>query len=152
VDEYIMSNRFHHAGLVVPDLDKGIAFYQALLGLKLLFRRAWTEDQKAAKDVINLSDSAAEYAMLGGDGYNIELFEYSAPPQIGDPAENRPCDPGIRHIGFEFDDIEAASERFVEAGGTMHHDPVDMGGTLAIYCRDPFGNIVELMQPVEASS
>ena len=30
----------------------------------------------------------------------------------------------------------------------LHNDPVNLTGTWAIYGRDPFGNIIELMQPV----
>jgi catechol 2,3-dioxygenase-like lactoylglutathione lyase family enzyme len=142
-----MKVSFHHAGIVVPDLDAGIAFYQNLLGLKELFRQGWETDTPGVEDVIDLKHSAANYVMLGGEGFNVELFEYSAPEPAGDPSTRRPCDPGIRHIGFAFDDIEAACERLIEGGGTMHHGPVRLGTTLAIYCRDPFGNIVELMQP-----
>ena len=32
------------------------------------------------------------------------------------------------------------------SGGDLHGDPVQLGNTWAIYGRDPFGNIVELMQ------
>jgi glyoxylase I family protein len=138
---------FHHAGIVVPDLDKGIAFYRKLLGLQEQSRFGWDESQERVEDVIDLKDSAAKAAMLAGEGFHVELFEYSAPQQQGDPAVGRPCDPGIRHIAFEFDDIKAACARFVEGGGTLHHDPVLLGTTWAIYGRDPFGNIVELMQP-----
>ena len=61
----------------------------------------------------------------------------------------RPCDPGIRHIAFEFDDLHAACDLFKAKGGTLHGDPVSLGHTWAIYGRDPFGNIIELMQPIE---
>ncbi len=142
-----MKVSFHHAGIVVPDLDQGVAFYQALLGLKEASRFAWDQSSNV-ESVIDLRDSAAKAAMLEGDGFNIEIFEYSAPAQKGDPAADRACDPGVRHIAFQFDDIEAAGKRLIDAGGTMHHEPVNLGGTWAIYCRDPFGNIVELMQPV----
>jgi len=141
-----MQVNFHHAGIVVPDLDKGIAFYKYLLNLKESFRLEWDETKTYVGDVINLQNSAAQAVMLEGDGFNIELFEYSAPEQQGDPSVRRPCDPGVRHIAFQFDDIDAACERFTKAGGTIHHDPVLLGSTLAIYGRDPFGNIVELMQ------
>ena len=146
-----MTVKFHHAGIVVPDLDAGVAFYTALLQLDELFRFEW--DQSSAtpvEEVINLRNSAAKAVMLGGENFNVELFEYSAPDRQGDPAVRRACDPGIRHIAFEFDDINAACERFIKGGGTMHQGPVRLGSTWAIYARDPFGNIVELMQPVDA--
>lgn len=141
-----MKVAFHHAGIVVPDLETGIEFYRHLLDLKELFRQGWEADNPVVEDVIDLEGSAARFAMLGGDGFHIELFEYSAPAGQGNPSSLRACDPGIRHIAFDFDDIDAACQRLIEAGGSMHHGPVQLGDTRAIYCRDPFGNIVELMQ------
>ena len=144
-----MTVTFHHAGLVVPDLEKANKFYKHLLGLEELSRFQWDESaDPQVNKVINLAGSAAKAIMLKGGNYPLELFEYSAPEQSGDPASERPCDQGITHIAFQFDDIDAACERLKEAGGTMHHGPVNLGGTWAIYARDPFGNIVELMQPV----
>lgn len=143
-----MSARFHHAGLVVPDLEKACTFYKDLLGIEEVSRFSWepsTGDFAAA--VINLEGTAADAIMLAGENFNFELFQYSAPQQHGDPASRRPCDPGVRHIAFEFDDVHAACDRFKAGGGTLHNNPVDLGGTLAIYGRDPFGNIIELMQP-----
>ena len=143
-----MATTFHHAGLVVPDLEKANTFYKHLLGIEELSRFQW--DQSAGEqvnDVINLEGSAAKAIMRKGENYHLELFEYSAPEQSGDPASEHPCDSGIAQIAFQFDDIDAACKRLVEAGGSMHHDPVKLGDTWAIYTRDPFGNIVELMQP-----
>ncbi len=143
-----MSNRFHHAGLVVPDLEQASRFYQELLGVAELSRFSWDKgDSDWVAKVINLEASAANAIMLKGDNYHLELFEYSAPQPRGNPAKDRPCDPGITHIAFEFDDIKVACERFKSAGGSLHGDPVQLGTTWAIYGRDPFGNIVELMQP-----
>ncbi len=142
-----MPIKFHHAGLVVPDLEKANTFYCKFLKLTETLRFDWNNNDDYVTDVINLKDSAAKAIMLKGDNYNLELFEYSKPEQRGDPAAERPCDPGIAHIAFEFDDIQEACQRFKDAGGTLHQDPVKLGQTWAIYGRDPFGNIVELMQP-----
>ncbi|MBQ76244.1 MAG: glyoxalase [Gammaproteobacteria bacterium] len=148
-----MKVSFHHAGIVVTDLDQGIEFYKKFLGLEDSFPLEWSLDKPGASEaVINLKDSAATGMMLSGDGFNIELFEYTAPEQKGDPASGRPCDFGIRHIAFEFDDIHEAAKRLVDAGGSMHREPVELGTLLAVYCRDPFGNIIELMQPVEETA
>jgi catechol 2,3-dioxygenase-like lactoylglutathione lyase family enzyme len=155
-----MNAKFHHAGLVVPDLEKASKFYQTLLGVTEVNRFQWGQNSQNPQEgqvspevvasVINLEDSAAKAVMLSGENYNIELFEYSAPAQRGDSAADRPCDPGIAHIAFEFEDIHKACEALKKAGGTLHGDPVMLGDTLVIYGRDPFGNIVELMQPTSA--
>jgi catechol 2,3-dioxygenase-like lactoylglutathione lyase family enzyme len=144
-----MSARFHHPGLVVPDLEKACTFYKDLLEIEEVSRFSWDPSNGDVADaVINLKNSAAEAIMLRGANFNLELFQYSSPQQHGNPAKMNPCDPGIRHIAFEFDDIFAACDRFKKGGGSLHNDPVDLGGTYAIYGRDPFGNVIELMQPI----
>ncbi|MEM7116021.1 MAG: hypothetical protein AAF614_26505 [Chloroflexota bacterium] len=40
-------------------------------------------------------------------------------------------------------------EQFLAAGGTAHGKPFPVGKAIAIYCRDPFGNIVELLEIVQ---
>lgn len=142
-----MSVRFHHPGLVVPDIEKACAFYKDLLEVEEVRRFSWDfKDGDFAAAIINLTGSAAEAIMLEGEGFNFELFQYSAPEQHGDPGTREPCDPGITHIAFEFDDIKIACQRFTEGGGSLHGDPVDLGHAKVIYGRDPFGNIIELMQ------
>ena len=94
-----MKVSFHHAGIVVPDLDQGVVFYKQLLGLEELSRFEWDQSRSnKVETVINLENSAAKAAMLTGDGFNIELFEYIAPAPTGDPAADRPCDLSLIHI------------------------------------------------------
>ena len=39
-------------------------------------------------------------------------------------------------------------ERCVELGGQKMNDPFSVpGGATAVYCRDPFGNLLELVEP-----
>ncbi len=144
-----MTAKFHHAGLVVADLEKATSFYQQFLGLREVNRFQWDEsDNDRISSVIGLENSAAKLVMLEGENYRIELFEYSAPAERAESNAVRPCDPGITHIAFEFEDIHQACDNFKSAGGTLHRDPVKLGNLWAIYGRDPFGNIVELMQSV----
>jgi glyoxylase I family protein len=105
-----------------------------------------------ARQVIDVENSAADVIMLEGAGCYLELFEYHAPEPRGDPKSERASDRGIAHLAFSFDDIDAAWQRFEDAGGAMHNKPVRLGDTMAIYCRDPFGNIIELMQNLGVGS
>ena len=60
--------------------------------------------------------------------------------------ERRACDPGIAHIAFQVTDIDMVFDNFKAAGGVVHNSPVKVGEGYSIYCRDPFGNIIELME------
>jgi len=144
-----MEVTFHHFGIVVPDLEKASQFYQQALGFKEQYRFGWEAEQGSlAEQVIDVENSAARMVMLEGANCHLELFEYSAPESRGDPRSERASDRGIAHLAFTFDDIDAAWQRFKDAGGVMHNKPVRLDDTMAIYCRDPFGNIIELMQPL----
>ena len=148
-----MEVMFHHFGIVVPDLEKASQFYQQALGFEEQYRFSWEAEQNSlAEQVIDIKNSAAHVVMLKGAGCHLELFEYSAPEPRGDPQSERASDRGIAHLAFTFDDVDAAWQRFKDAGGVMHNKPVNLGGTMAIYCRDPFGNIIELMQPPDEGS
>ena len=142
-----MEVTFHHFGIVVPDLEKASQFYRQALGFEERYRFSWeAEENSLAGQVIDVENSAADVVMLEGAGCYLELFEYHAPESRGDPKSERASDRGIAHLAFSFDDIDAAWQRFKDAGGAMHNKPVRLGDTMAIYCRDPFGNIIELMQ------
>ncbi len=142
-----MEATFHHFGIVVPDLEKASQFYQRALGFEEEYRFQWEPDKSAiAEKVIGLKESAAQVIILKGGKCRLELFEYSAPESRGDPQAERPSDSGIAHLAFTVDDIDTAWQRFKDAGGITHHKPTPIGDTTAIYCRDPFGNIIELMQ------
>lgn len=147
-----MNLRFHHPGIVVPDLEAGIVFYSSFLDVREQFRFDWDEtDRVAIERVTDMSNSTAIAVMLEGDGYHIELFEFRSPGSAVAPGDRRASDLGIRHLAFEVDDIDAACERFTSAGGTFHDTPQQLGNTMCTYGRDPFGNIIELMQYVPES-
>ena len=63
-----------------------------------------------------------------------------------------PADHGYAHIALQVSDIHEEYGRLIEAGMTFHEPPVELGGSLAIYGRDPFGNIVELYEPSKERS
>ncbi len=58
----------------------------------------------------------------------------------------RACDYGIAHLAFQVLDINTVFDQFVAAGGLVHNRPVRSGEACSTYARDPFGNIIELMQ------
>ena len=77
----------------------------------------------------------------------LELWEYTSPTPIGQPAMLGANDYGYRHLAFEVDDVHLELERLQRLGGKVMNTPVKYPhGSNAIYARDPFGNIVELME------
>jgi glyoxylase I family protein len=84
----------------------------------------------------------------GDDGPTLEIFSYDDMPDKQLPMPN---DPSFAHIAFAVDDVEAASEAVISAGGSSVGEiaTTEVGGVgflQVIYARDPEGNIVELQK------
>ncbi len=136
---------FAHPGIVVPDLDQAIAFYVKAFGFRLLSDQEGWESSPETDRAIGCPNSACRGAMLAGHNCYIELFEYRSPAQTAlPPGRFLAHEPGIRHIAFYVDDVRTEYERILEAGALPLGVLVE-GGTV-VYCRDPFGNIIELAE------
>jgi len=84
----------------------------------------------------------------GDDGPTLEIFSYDDMPDKQLPMPN---DPSFAHMAFAVDDVEAALEAVISAGGSSVGEiaTTEVGGVgflQVIYARDPEGNIVELQK------
>ena len=138
---------FHHAAIVVPDMEKAIRFYSALAGYEKIRESRWDSDS-AFNRIIGMTGSSARFCMLEGPYGFLELFEYEQPQSTADPASLDANDYGIRHLCFQVEDVAQALARVVELGGGKMNEPVTNElGITCVYCRDPFGNLLELIRP-----
>ena len=143
----------HHTAISTGDLDRALAFYRDLLGLRVLFEFAWPAGTEAADKITGLQGSSARAVMLHAGNAMIELFQYASPaPRRGDP--QRPVsDHGITHICIDVKDVDAEYERLTAAGMTFHCPPQEIGmGIRTTYGRDPDGNVIELQEILDDSS
>ena len=142
----------HHVAISVPDLDQAMAFYEKALGFERVFLNSWDGDRTQADRVIGISKTSARVVMLRAGNAYIELWEYHYPQPEALNEQYSPADHGYAHIALQVSDIHEEYDRLIEAGMTFHEPPVELGGSLAIYGRDPFGNIVELYEPSKERS
>lgn len=137
---------FSHPALVVPDLEKARTFYERMFGFELVDREGWDATDEMYNQGVGLTGSSARGYILRGHNCFLELWEYDAPEPAGpDPGALGANEPGIRHLAFYSDDVWADYERLKALGGIVMNEPAgnaEFGW--AVYCRDPFGNIVEL--------
>ena len=136
----------HHPALSVPDLEEALEFYCGVLGFEKVMQAGWPRGVKILDDAIGLEDSSCKVAMVK-KGYScIEIFEFESPtPRAADP--NRPVnDHGITHISLDVTDLKAEVDRLRAAGMRFHSAPADMPGDNFVYGRDPFGNVIELLE------
>ena len=138
----------HHAGIVVPDLDEAVTFYCQLAGYETVRESSWGSSNTAFNLITGLEKSAARFCMLRGKNGFLELFQYISPISKAAPRQRAASDLGIRHLCFEVDNVAAALDKVIELGGSSINDPVTNDtGITATYCRDPFGNLLELVAP-----
>lgn len=122
-----------HTMLRVRDLDKSVAFYTKLLGMKELRRRE-VPDGKYTLVFVGYGDG-------GGIG-EIELthnWDQATPYEIGT---------GFGHLAVGLPDVYKACEDMKAAGAkiTREAGPVKFGTTVIAFVEDPDGYKVELVQ------
>jgi catechol 2,3-dioxygenase-like lactoylglutathione lyase family enzyme len=140
----------HHIGLTVSDLDRSIAFYEAVLGATVRERSENSGDEVAT--VTGLADAriiAADLDLPGGG--LLELMQYVAPP--AERLEQQRHQPGHTHIGFLVDDADAAYDRLVARDAVPTSRPVRItepgsawDGVRVLYVCDPDGRTIECVE------
>jgi catechol 2,3-dioxygenase-like lactoylglutathione lyase family enzyme len=138
--------KFDHVGISVTDMERSISFYRDMFGMEQLcevfpFGGA---DYDAIMDIPGVT---GRMCMIGKGNLHLELFEFtnSKPKDREYPVSDR----GYSHFGIEVDDIAAAYNK-LQAANVRIHTPVIsfMGGAVkATYCRDPDGNVFEILEP-----
>ena len=119
--------RLLHTMLRVADLDKSIAFYTEILGMKEL-RRADNSEYRYTLAFVGYGDEA--------DNTVLELT-YNWDPEVYTGGRN------FGHLAYEVDDVYATCQRLMDAGVTINRPPRD--GHMA-FVRSPDGISVELLQ------
>jgi len=121
----------HHISLLVADTRRSLAFYRDLLGLAL-------RDDRPALDFPG--------AWLTVGEQQIHLLELPNP----DPVDNRPAHGGRdRHLAMTVSDLAAIE---AELQSRQIEYSRSRSGRAAIFCRDPDGNGIELIEQITAET
>ena len=140
--------RMDNVGIVVDDLAAATAFFAAL-GLE---SEGEASVEGSLVDRINgLEGVRADVVILrapDGDA-KLELAKYHSPSYEGDDGPAPPNAPGIRHILFLVDDIEASLAALQAHGGELVGELVNYENSYRLcYVRGPAGIIVELAEKI----
>lgn len=137
-----------HVGVVVEDLAAALEFF---VGLGLEVRGEWVAEGDWVGRVIGLEGVRARCAMLQTpDGHGrLELTQFETP--AGPAADRRaPSNaPGLRHVTFAVDDLDAALARVGAHGAELVGEVERYEDAVRLcYVRGPEGIIVELAERI----
>ena len=118
----------HHVSMIVSNTQQSVAFYENLLDLQVNDKRP---------------DLGFPGAWFDIAGQQIHLLEVENP----DPVTNRPEHGGHdRHFAMTVDNIEEIEQRLQKLGAKYTKS---RSGRAALFCRDPDGNGLEIIQQVK---
>lgn len=118
--------------LRVGDLDRSVAFYTGVLGMRVL-RTTDRPDQRYTLAFVGYGDER-EHAVLELT-YNYGVDRYDLGTAYG-------------HVAIEVDDAKAACDAVRAKGGTVTREagPVKGGSTVIAFVQDPDGYKIELIE------
>jgi lactoylglutathione lyase len=125
--------RILHTMIRVGNLEKSLAFYTQLLGMKLIRRQDYPEG-KFTLAFVGYEDKASEPAVIELT-YNWDKDHYD----LGN---------GFGHIAIGVPDIYQTCDHIKSLGGKIRREPGPMkhGTTVIAFAEDPDGYSIELIQ------
>ncbi|PGH13189.1 hypothetical protein AJ80_06435 [Polytolypa hystricis UAMH7299] len=155
----------NHVAVSVPDCDAAVKWYTENLGFRLLQASSASPESRTRKDAPDApifkiyGDDLHEVKtafLTTGNGVGFEIFEFLNPKYNGPSSTTSSSVPfsltnlytrgGFFHIAITDPDPERLCARVVAAGGKQIGvtTPLHEGQT-ALYFRDPWGNVVEVV-------
>jgi lactoylglutathione lyase len=124
--------RILHTMLRVVDLEKSLAFYTGVMGMKLL-RRTDYPDGKFTLAFVGYTDEASGAVIELTHNWGVEKYE------LGN---------AFGHIAIEVEDAYAACANIKQRGGKVVREagPMKHGNTVIAFVEDPDGYKIELIQ------
>ena len=123
--------RLLHTMLRVGNLDRSIAFYTDILGMKLLRKHDYP-DGEFTLAFVGYGDEVSHSVIELTYNYGVEKYELGT---------------AYGHIALGCDDVYATCEKIRAAGGKIVREPGPMkhGTTILAFVEDPDGYKVELL-------
>jgi catechol 2,3-dioxygenase-like lactoylglutathione lyase family enzyme len=144
--EHLTIQRMEHVGIVVDDLAAATEFFVELgLELQGQVEGGWVDR------VVGLEGIRVEYAMMETpDGHGrLELVKFHAPSGGGGDRHAPANTPGLRHLAFAVDDIDAVVASLRARGAELVGEVENYEGIYRLcYVRGPEGIIVELAERI----
>jgi catechol 2,3-dioxygenase-like lactoylglutathione lyase family enzyme len=140
--------RIEHVGIVVDDLAAAIEFF---VELGLVQKDGGTAEGRWVDRIVGLEGVRTDFAFVqtpDGNG-QLELIKFHSPPHQGDHRHEPANAPGVRHIAFAVEDIDATVAGLRVHGGELVGEIERYEDIYRLcYVRGPAGIIVELAERI----
>jgi lactoylglutathione lyase len=127
--------RMLHTMYRVTDLDKSLAFYTEVLGMRLLRRKDYPEG-KFTLAFVGYGDEAENTVLELTHNWDTDEYDLGT---------------GYGHIAIEVDDVYQACDQIKARGGQVVREAGPMknsnSGTILAFVKDPDGYLIELLSP-----
>lgn len=123
--------RLLHTMIRTGNLDRAIAFYTDVLGMKLLRRKDYPEG-KFTLAFVGYGDEAEHSVIEFTYNWGVESYE------MGN---------AFGHLALEVEDVHQAVENIRAKGGAVVREagPMNAGTTIIAFIKDPDGYFIELI-------
>jgi lactoylglutathione lyase len=124
--------RILHTMIRVGDLDRSLAFYTEVLGMKLL-RRQDFPDGRFTLAFVGFGPESKEAALELTHNWDTKSYDLGS---------------GFGHVALEVPDARAACDEIMRRGGVVTREagPMKHGTTVIAFVQDPDGYKIELIQ------
>jgi len=143
----------NHIAISVPDLEKGMKWYQEVMGFTVVRGPAElnTADKAVGNVLRNIFGSKFKRLkivwMSSGNNVGFEIFQFVNPKQETKNQRIKYWAGGIIHVAITERNIGELTKKIVETGGRQLSDICELNPEKhhkLVFCTDPFGNIIEI--------
>ena len=134
----------HHAAVAVPDLERALDFYCRVIGFRVVMEAELPPGYAPMNEAFGIANAACRVRMIRKGNSCLELFEFAdaLPGDVKRPVNKL----GITHFALVTDDYQKDYDHLAANGVAFNAPPFGTAPQRFAYGRDPFGNVIELLE------